>query len=146
MGNSMEKNVKNTTTVTLKRRFVVIGYDFLLLFALLLMAGILSLPLTGDDLANYHYTWGYRFYLLSVAYIYFALSWTRKGQTLGMKTWGVRVEHEDGRNLTWFSSLLRFSVALVSWSCAGAGFWWALFDKHGRTWHDILSKTRLVRT
>jgi uncharacterized RDD family membrane protein YckC len=133
-------------TVSLKRRMLVIGYDFLLLFALLLLAGALSLPVTAANLANYEYTWGYRLYLLSVAYVYFAWSWTRKGQTLGMKTWGVRVEHEDGRNLSWFSSLLRFSVALASWTCLGAGFWWALLDKRGRTWHDILSKTRLVRT
>ncbi len=39
--------------------------------------------------------------------------------------------------------LLRFMVAIASWLCAGLGFFWSLFDKQKRTWHDIYSNTHV---
>jgi uncharacterized RDD family membrane protein YckC len=42
-------------------------------------------------------------------------------------------------------SALRFLVSLVSAGLAGLGFLWSLLDAGKRTWHDILSGTRLVR-
>jgi uncharacterized RDD family membrane protein YckC len=40
---------------------------------------------------------------------------------------------------------LRFAVALLSLAPAGLGFWWALFDAQGRSWHDIAAGTLVVR-
>jgi uncharacterized RDD family membrane protein YckC len=85
----------------------------------------------------------YRAYLLLVAFVYFAWPWTHGGQTLGMRTWGIRVCRLDGGSITWLQALGRFTAAMLSWLPLGAGFLWSLVDVERRSWHDVLSKTRL---
>jgi uncharacterized RDD family membrane protein YckC len=131
--------------VPLKRRLTAMFYDSLLVFALLMAAGALSLPVTSDYLANYEYPLGYRLYLLTVMYVYFAISWHKQGQTLGMRTWKIRLERTDGRLPTWWDTFLRFIASIISLLPLGLGFWWSIWDKDKRCWHDILSGTRLVR-
>jgi uncharacterized RDD family membrane protein YckC len=41
--------------------------------------------------------------------------------------------------------MLRFLVSIASALVAGLGFAWSLFNKQGKTWHDLASRTRLVR-
>jgi hypothetical protein len=41
-------------------------------------------------------------------------------------------------------SLLRCLGALLSAACLGLGYLWCLVDKHGRYWHDYISRTELV--
>ncbi|MCQ9423767.1 RDD family protein [Pseudomonas sp. LJDD11] len=83
--------------------------------------------------------------LLLVTFAFFAKFWTHAGQTLGMQAWGVRVQNADGSAISLTQALLRFMVAIASGLCLGAGFVWALYDKQGRTWHDIYSNSQLVR-
>jgi uncharacterized RDD family membrane protein YckC len=33
---------------------------------------------------------------------------------------------------------------LLSWLPLGLGYFWILFDREGRAWHDRLSRTRVV--
>jgi len=40
---------------------------------------------------------------------------------------------------------LRFCLALAGLALAGAGFWWALFDRDRQFLHDRLLGTRLIR-
>jgi uncharacterized RDD family membrane protein YckC len=83
--------------------------------------------------------------LLLVTFGFFAKFWTHAGQTLGMQVWGIRVQNADGTAISLMQALLRFIVAIVSWLCAGLGFFWCLFDKQRRTWHDRYSDSVLVR-
>lgn len=76
--------------------------------------------------------------------LFFGWFWTRWGQTLGMQAWRLRVETEDGRLPGWGRSLLRLALACVSLALLGAGYWAALLDPAGRSWHDRLSRTRIV--
>ena len=82
--------------------------------------------------------------LLSL-FAFFAKFWTHNGQTLGMQAWGLRIQNADGSAIDLWQALLRFVVAIGSWLFAGLGFLWLLWDKQGRTWHDIYSDTRVVR-
>ena len=84
-------------------------------------------------------------FALALSAAYFVVSWTRGGQTIGMRAWKLRVIGVDGKCLSWPRALLRFVVALVSLAALGAGFWWVLFDAQRRTWHDIAARTRAVR-
>ena len=94
------------------RRLAALIYDTLLLLAVLFLATLLVLPLTGGEgVAPYHPI--FRTYLLFVAFFYFAWQWVRGGHTLGMRTWHLRVVQEDGRPLTWWHALLRFMLAIV---------------------------------
>ena len=77
---------------------------------------------------------------------FFYLAWFwRRGMTVGMRAWRVRIEQDDGGKPGWIRCLVRFLVALVSAACLGLGFWWSLFDPGKRTWHDMASRTRLLR-
>lgn len=77
--------------------------------------------------------------------LYAVLSWRRGGQTLGMRPWRLKVVSADGGAPTTVQLWKRYAVASLSTLLAGAGFWWAWFDRGRLTWHDRLSKTRTVR-
>lgn len=84
-------------------------------------------------------------YLFTVWYFYLAWCWSKGGMTVGMRAWHVSIENRDGQKPGWATSALRFAVSLGSAAFAGLGFLWSLADAESRTWHDILSRTRLVR-
>lgn len=117
-------------------------YDGLLLIALwMIAAAAVIVPLDGAVAPGNP---GFQFYLLMVAWIYFAICW-RKGQTLGMKAWRIRLV-SDQPLISWLVTLVRFAVALVSLFCFGLGFAWSLFHPRRATWHDLASGTFLVTT
>lgn len=123
-------------------------YDGLLLLAVLMVATALFLLLTGGEAVDPDRTpvleLVYRLLLLLLIVGFFGLFWTRRGQTLGMATWRLRVEREDGRLLGWGDTVRRLAWAIVSLLPLGLGFAWILFDPQGRAWHDRLSGTRMV--
>ena len=127
----------------LARRLAAIAYDSLLLTAVLLVATAVLLPFTGGEAIRPGSGW-YAAYLLIVSFAYFGWFWTHGGQTLGMRSWRLRLVG-DGRNgATWGQALVRFAAAAVSWLVFGVGFLWMLVDSERLTWHDRISATRLV--
>jgi uncharacterized RDD family membrane protein YckC len=122
-------------------------YDLLPMLALWFIAVLAALALTGGAL-DVHRLGGkllVQALVLASSAAYCALSWTRGGQTIGMKPWRLRVVRADGMPVDTQHALLRFIIALISLAALGAGFWWALIDARGRTWHDIASGTVMVR-
>ncbi|WP_028240043.1 RDD family protein [Stutzerimonas azotifigens] len=83
--------------------------------------------------------------LLFSLFAFFAKFWTHNGQTLGMQVWGVRIQNADGSAIDLWQALLRFLVAIGSWLCFGLGYFWMLWDKRKRTWHDIYSDSQVVQ-
>ena len=75
---------------------------------------------------------------------FFLWFWTRSGQTLGMQSWRLRLETEDGERLGWQRALARLLLAVLSAACLGAGYWWILLDARKRSWHDRWTRTRVV--
>ena len=76
---------------------------------------------------------------------YTTVSWRRGGQTLGMRPWRLRLVAVGGGQPGWRALWLRYAVGTLSLLAAGAGFWWAWFDRDRLTWHDRASGTRLQR-
>jgi uncharacterized RDD family membrane protein YckC len=130
------------------RRLAALGYDLMPLLALwMLTAGLVLLAFHGEvDVAHqpplYHFS--LQAALLAVTAGYFVLSWTRGGQTIGMRAWRIRLVDADGRSPDARRALLRFAVALPALAIAGAGFLWCLVDRDRRAWHDLAAGTRLV--
>jgi uncharacterized RDD family membrane protein YckC len=139
------KEDKNKQHVSLLRRFGAILYDFFLLITVLFLASFIAVIPTGITPAH-PYFFLFQVYIFAVAFIFFAWFWTRGGQTLGMRTWKIKLVTIDGSACTWSSALLRYFTAILSWLALGLGFLWSLWDKQHRTWHDIVSKTKLVHT
>lgn len=119
-------------------------YDALLLLALLFLT---TLPFIARRAGNPVETEDNLLYQLSlsiVIYVFFVGFWSTSGRTLGMQSWGLRVETRHGKTPNLAIASLRFVTAILSWFPLGLGFFWQLWDKDKLTWHDRLSGTRLV--
>ncbi len=128
----------------LGRRLLIMAYDTIAVIALLMgvTALLLLTPLSNqaamkDPLPT--------LILLLAWFLYLAWCWRKGGLTLGMRAWRVCLVTEDGAAPGWGQCLLRFVVSLLSAAVFGAGFLWSLFDGRRRTWHDMASRTALVR-
>ena len=130
------------------RRLAALFYDLLVLVAIWMFAAALVLLAFGGevDVAHqpplYHAT--LQGALLFLTSLYFALSWSRGGQTIGMRAWRVKVVDASGHSLDFRHAIRRFALALISFCFAGFGFIWCLFDSDRRAWHDVVGKTRMV--
>ncbi len=80
-----------------------------------------------------------------VAGVYAVGSWSRGGQTLGMRPWRLRVVGTGDAKPTRTQLIKRYAVGTLSLLPGGLGFWWAWFDRERLTWHDRASGTRMVR-
>lgn len=119
-------------------------YESLLVTAVIFVASFIVIPVVGEM----HAPWQrhlYQVYILGVLFAYFSAFWMRSGQTLAMKTWRIRLVTVDGSRLTLKQAALRFVLALLGLLLAGAGFWWALFDRDRQFFHDRIAGTRLIR-
>lgn len=130
------------------RRLAALLYDGLLLLALLFIVTACFLPLTGGTAitwAGFPLLWVLHKLAIAIVIVgFYGVAWTRTGQTLGMASWRLRAERRDGSRLTWRDSAVRIGAAMLSWIPLGLGWFWCTFDRDGRTWHDILSQTRVV--
>ncbi len=156
-------------------------YDFMLLCAIWLLAGIVYIipaqmiaqvdSSVSDNLSTTEFTGPIFYsYLFLVSWFFFAWFWTHGGQTLGLKTWSLRLQTQDGYILTWLQTLLRFLIAGTPWLIAlflyeqvtkkhllpspyqysvfmigFSGLFWILVDQQKRSLYDILSRTRIVK-
>jgi uncharacterized RDD family membrane protein YckC len=123
-------------------------YDTLLVLAVLMVTTALFLFLTGgeaivpQEAGALEYV--YRLVMLALVVGFFGVFWTRRGQTLGMAAWRLKLERLDGGRPTWADAFTRLAAAALSWVPAGAGFLWVLVDREHLAWHDRLSGTRIV--
>jgi uncharacterized RDD family membrane protein YckC len=138
------ENTDQDSSCGLVRRLAAIGYDSLLLSAVLFAATAVLLPFTGGE-AIHSGNYFYLLYLIGCSYLYFAWQWTHGGQTLGMRAWKVRLQVLDSGQLDWTIASKRFLLAMLSWLFAGAGFLWALFDTDRLAFHDRYSGSGLFR-
>jgi uncharacterized RDD family membrane protein YckC len=139
----------SSTPASLWLRVAAGIYDLFPLLALwMLTAGLALLVAHGDvDVAHPSLGWrlALRAALVVVTAAYFVISWSRGGQTIGMRAWRLRVVDADGSALPWPRAVLRFVVACLSLLALGVGFLWCLFDRRQRGWHDLAARTLLVR-
>lgn len=127
---------------SLGRRIGAIIYDSLLVFALMFLGTLPFIAVrAGEPVVAGNPV--YQLTMLFVAFAFFSGFWSRAGRTLGMQSWGLRLETMDGRKPGFSRASLRFFSAMLSWLPLGLGFWWQLWDKDNLCWHDRLSGTRL---
>lgn len=79
-------------------------------------------------------------YVFSVAASFYGYFWTRYGQTVGMKTWNLKVVNESGGNITFTQALIRMAT-----SCLGLGNLLALYDKNNRALQDHFSNSQVIK-
>lgn len=159
----------------LPRRLAALFYDLLLVIALAFAATFAMLPLTGGE-AILASTQGvvahaYHAVLVLATFAYFGFSWTRSGQTLGLRAWRIALEAADGRRLGWTAAAARFLLggALGVLAALGLGYLrdadgplsaagaaalaaplvlnyaWVPFDRAGRSLMDVAGGARMRR-
>ncbi|MBE0614680.1 MAG: RDD family protein [Burkholderiales bacterium] len=125
------------------RRLICMVYEFVLLAGVAFAAGLLFLVITGSITS----TWlrhAFQAYIFLAIGLYFASSWHRRGQTLPMKTWKLRLIAANGGRITVPQAILRYVCAWPSLALGGAGIFYALFDRDRQFLHDRLAGTRIV--
>ena len=128
----------------LLRRIGAMLYDGLLLFALLMLATIPFIAARGGEAVPPTSDLIFRLTLLAVIFVFFVGFWSTSGRTLGMQSWRLQLEPPDGQVPGIGAASVRFFAGLLSLLPLGLGFLWQLWDKDRLTWHDRLSKTRIV--
>ena len=130
----------------LVRRLAAMFYDSWLL------AGIWLLGATADtfiraglDVEPGRYVLPLQIFFVLAPLGFYLWFWTHGGQSLGMRAWRLRVVTAQGNKLRYRDALVRYLAACLSLAALGLGFVWQLWDRDRLTWHDRLSRTRLVR-
>lgn len=151
---------------SLTRRMSCFVYEGVLLFGVLMAAGLLYGTVTGqrNAMVGRH---GLQAFLFVVLGLYFSWFWTHGGQTLAMKTWRIRLLRADGTPLSMPRAWLRY---LLCWLWFAPALLWLWLEGAkslapdlatlaagvlvyaalarvlpGRQfWHDIACGTRLV--
>lgn len=124
---------------------VLLFSGFLIIPALLLMLGVSSQGKQIVLLPEWA-QWLVFFLMLAVCFAYFAWCWVRcQGQTLPMRTWGVRLLSVGDAPVTLQQAFVRYGVAVFGLAFLGAAIIWRWFDREGLLLQDRLSGTRLIR-
>lgn len=142
------------STPSLLRRFAAMVYDTLLIMAISIlygavMAGI-NVAIKGAPETGERITWGMFGVVVFIGWIvtigyFFCYFWHRSGQTLGMKTWRIKIVNRDNLECpTYVQCVIRFLCANLSFCLLGAGYWFIYTNKQRQTLHDKISKTRTL--
>lgn len=108
-------NVSMNLPAPLWRRLMSALYDGLLLLGLWFAAALIDL-LVRDQWLGIARHWGWmQAFFFAVGLAFFGGSWTRGGQTLGMRVWRVQVRRLDGAALRWPLATLRYAAMLATW-------------------------------
>jgi uncharacterized RDD family membrane protein YckC len=86
------------------------------------------------------------FYILAgiVSAVYFTYFVWDGGQTPGKRIFSLKVITREGGDPGLSTALTRWMAYMISAVPLGAGFFWALFDREGLTWHDRLTGTTVI--
>lgn len=137
-------------TAGLIRRLLAMVYDTLLLLGVAFAYGViiwLLRKLAGANLQTAPGGISGSLVLLGLWLTlagYYVLCWSKRGQTLGMKSWRLIVEDERGRHPSTAQCWLRCLLAPISAAVAGLGYIWCWFDKRHGCWHDRWTNTRVL--
>ena len=93
------------------RRMACFLYEGVLLFGVVMVAGLIYSPLTRQSHALQGTT-GLQVFLFVVLGAYFVGFWTRAGQTLAMRTWHVKLVTAGGQPVSMARAAVRY---LLSW-------------------------------
>lgn len=129
---------------SLLRRLAAILYDALLNLALWIIAALVFIGFNKGAAIETYQNLPLQVALAAISFAFFVGYWTKVGRTLGMQSWGLQLETNNGKLPTLATASVRFFAALLSWAPAGLGFLWQLWDKDKLTWHDRISGTHLV--
>ena len=143
----------NLPTAPLWRRLAAMVYDLFNILGISFLLAAMLIPLSshllnnGEPVGELPVSVAASYFFI-IIFFFYSTFWRRKRQTLGMKAWGLiivnELEPKKRKQLSIGQCMLRIAIGFFSIGIAGFGFWWALWDKQEKTWHDHASFTRIV--
>ncbi len=141
-------------TPSLIRRFAAMVYDTLLLAAVSILYGAIAtginIAVKGAPATGERVSWGafgiivFIGWILTLVY-FFCYFWKKSGQTLGMKTWRMKMYDANSMQLPSYSQCaIRCCCAPFSLLLFGIGYWIMYLSPERQTLHDKLSRTRIL--
>lgn len=154
------------STPSIRRRLAAFLYEGVLLFGVVMIAGLVFSIATQQRHALQGQL-GMQAFLFAVLGLYFVWFWRHGGQTVAMQAWHVRLVQADGNPVGWWRALMRYLLAWL-WFVPAAGvahlsglrggpalygallvgvlayaaLAWLRPDR--QFWHDVVCGTRLV--
>ncbi len=114
-------------------------YDALVVLGIWVFTIVLLVTIRGDAVVG---AWVQSLLFIEL-FAFFAYFWIKRGQTIGMLAWRLRIVSTEPMTLR--KVLMRFLGALLGGACLFIGYLWILFDAERRSWSDMLSGTHVVR-
>ncbi len=159
---------------SLGRRYAAVAYEGLLISAIVLVTGFLTMPLVSPVAKAAHSLEVPSLparalsacAVFGIAGLYFVWSWTGGRRTLPMKTWRLALERRDGRVVDARTAVTRYLAAwtgplaaLIAYELlkpsaidhpafwlVGLNYAWALVDPDRQFLHDRIAGTRITGT
>ena len=135
-----EENSQEQAGIT--HQLLAVFYDAWLLAAVFMAASALTLPFTGGEPVKP----GNPFmttYILFVWYGFYAWFWTHGGQTLGMRSWKIKLISETGEAINLWHALLRFLSGIPTWLFIGIGSYLLMAEQPNLTHPFINALSKL---
>ena len=83
--------------------------------------------------------------LFLLASTYFIFLHALGGKTIGKMLMGIKLISDEGGDVGIWDAFLRWFGYFISAAVMLAGFFWAIFDSEGQTWHDKIAGTYVVK-
>ncbi|MEY3252791.1 MAG: hypothetical protein RL227_1764, partial [Pseudomonadota bacterium] len=110
MSGPLDSGAHGAPTPGIWRRLAALLYEGVLLFGVVMLAGLLYGVVTQQRHALVGSA-GLQAFLFGVLGLYFVGFWTRGGQTLAMLTWRIRLVTRDGHPLRPLRAVMRYMAA-----------------------------------
>lgn len=140
-------------SANLARRLAAMVYDLFLLFAITLAYGLLLLLMkvvfNGTQGLEDIQPGPFLQWLSLIGWLvalggYYYICWRKQGQTLGMKSWRLKLQQADGSPASPEQCIKRSILATLSLGLLGIGYLWCLISADRACLHDIYSGTEVV--
>lgn len=123
------------------KHLAALTYDIFPILALFLTTSLVLLIFRQGSEVQPHTFW-LQLLLMAELFLYFAYSWKKGGQTLGMRAWKIRIDSHQ--LLNWKDVSLRFIVGVASTLLLGAGLWSRKINDKNWTWMDYACKQTVI--
>lgn len=140
-------------TAPLWRRFAALVYDGFILLAISLAYGaaVTAIAAATMGVRSDNYQPMFNHWLFTLGWViclqgFYYVFWRKSGQTIGMRTWRIRLSDANNPNLLAGRTqcLLRLFLTPLLVLSGGAGYWYHFFDPRGDCLQDKLSRTQVL--
>lgn len=120
-------------------RIMAMIYDAFVVLGIWVITIVILVTVSGDAVVG---AWVQSLLFVEL-FAFFAYFWIKRGQTIGMLAWRLRIVSSEPMTLR--KVLMRFVGALLGAACLFVGYLWILFDAERRSWSDLLSDSTVIR-